>query len=63
MGEECGFPFVSFFDLDVVIAPMDIYDCKFGASAEAVYHLGNEGRYVSILFGPFVDGLVVLYWL
>ena len=62
MSEECSFSFVSFLDLDVVIAPVDIYDCEFGASAEAVYHLGNEGRYISILFCPFIDGSVVLYW-
>ena len=62
MGEECSFSFISFLDSDVVVAPTDIYDCKFGASAEAVYHLVNEGGYVSVLFGPFIDGLVVLDW-
>ena len=62
MGEECSFSLVSFLDSDVVVAPMDIYNCEFGASAEVVYHLGNEGGYVSVLFGPFIDGLVVLDW-
>ena len=63
MGEECGFSFISFFDPDVVVAPADIYDCELGTSTEAVYDLGNEGGYISILLCPFVDGLVVLYWL
>ena len=62
MGEECGFSFVSFFDPDVVVTPVDVYNCELGTSAEVVYDLGNEGGYISILLHPFVDGLVVLYW-
>ena len=37
MGEECGFSFVSFFDSDVVVTPMDVYNCELGAPAEVVY--------------------------
>ena len=62
MGEKCGFPLVSFFDADVVVTPADVYNCEFGASAEVIYDLGNEGGYVSILPCPFIDGSVVLYW-
>ena len=62
MGEECSFSFVSFFDSDVVVIPADVYNCELGAPAEAVYDLGNEGGYISILLHPLVDGLVVLYW-
>ena len=62
MGEECSFSFVSFFDLDVVVTPADVYNCKLGASTKAVYDLRNEGGYISILLCPFVDGSVVLYW-
>ena len=63
MGEECGFSFISFFDSDIVVTPADVYNCELGASAKAVYDLGNEGGYISILLCPFVDGSVVLYWL
>ena len=62
MSEECSFPFVSLFDSDVVVSPADIYYCELGASTEAVYDLGNEGRYISVFLCPFVDGLIVLYW-
>ena len=62
MSEECSFSFISLFNSDVVVTPTDIYNCEFGASAEAVYNLGNEGGYISVLFCPFVDGSVVLYW-
>ena len=62
MGEECGFSFISFFDSDVVVTPVDVYNCELGAPTEVVYDLGNEGGYISILLHPLVDGLVVLYW-
>ena len=63
MSEECSFSFVFFFDLDVIISPVDVYHCELGASTEVVYDLGNERGYVSVLLCPFVDGSIVLYWL
>ena len=62
MGEECSLSFIPFLDLDVVVPPVDVYDCELGASTEAVNDLGNERGYVSILLCPFVYGSVVLYW-
>ena len=62
MGEECGFSFVSFFDLDVVVSPVDVHNCELGTSAEVVNDLRNEGRYVPVLLCPFDYGSVVLYW-
>ena len=62
MGEECCFSFVAILDLDVVIPPADVYNCKLGASAEAVDDLRNERGYIPVLLCPFVYGLVVLYW-
>ena len=61
-GEEGGLPFVAIFDTDVVVPPSDVELSEQCASAEVVDGLGNEGRDVAILFGPFVDWLVVLYW-
>ena len=62
MSEECCFAFVSF-DLDVVVTLLDVHNCKFGAPAKVVDDLGNEGGYISIFLCPFIDRLVVLYWL
>ena len=62
MSKECSLSLVSFFDSDIVVTPADVYNCELGASAEVVYDLGNEGGYISILFHPFIDGSVVLYW-
>ena len=62
MGEKCSFSFVSLFDPDVVVTPVDVHNCELGASIEAVYNLGNEGGYIPVFLCPFVDGLVVLYW-
>ena len=62
MSKECHFSFISFFDLDVVVSPADIYYCELGASTEVVYDLRNEGGYISVLLCPFVDGSIVLYW-
>ena len=62
MSEKRSFSFVPLFDSDVIVSPVDIYYCEFGAPTEAVYDLGNEGGYVSVFLCPFVDGLIVLYW-
>ena len=63
MGEECGFPFITLFDPDVVVSPADVYNCEFSASTEVINDLGNKGGHVSVLLCPLVDGSVVLYWL
>ena len=60
--EEGSFPLVPILDADVVVSPSDIEFGKQSASAKAVDGLGNEGRDVAILLGPFVDWSVVLYW-
>ena len=62
MGEECCFALVSFLDSDVIVTPVDVYDCEFGAPAKVVNDLGNEGGYISIFLCPFIDRSVVLYW-
>ena len=63
MGEECGFPFIALFDSDVIVSPVDVHNCEFGASTEMIDDLGNGGGYVPIFLCPLVYGSVVLYWL
>jgi len=41
--EEGGFPFVPFFDANVIVTPADVKLGVQGATAKAVYELGNEG--------------------
>ena len=62
MGEECCFSFIALFDSDVVIPPADVYNCKFGASTEAVDDLGDERGHILVHLCPFIYGSVVLYW-
>ena len=62
MGKECHFSFITFFDLNIVVSPVDVYDCELGASTEVVDNLGNEGGYIPVLLYPFIYGSVVLYW-
>ena len=54
MGEECCFPFVTLFDVDVVVSLVDVHNCELGASAEVINDLGNERGYVSVLLCPFI---------
>jgi hypothetical protein len=61
-GEESSLPFVPLFDADIIVSPSDIKFSEQGAPTEMIDHLGNEGRDVSVLFSPFVDWVVVLYW-
>jgi hypothetical protein len=61
VGEEGGFPFITFFDPDIVEAPADIHFCEEGTAAHSVNNSWNEWGYVSVVDSPFVDRPVVLY--
>src|SRR5260370_37231645 len=61
-GKERCFPFVSFFDTDIVVSPTYIELSEEGAAGKVVDSLGNEGRHVAVLLSPSVDGSVVLDW-
>ena len=62
MGEKSCFSFITFLDPYIVISLMDVHNHELGTSTEVVNDLRNEGGYISIFPGPFVYGLVVLYW-
>ena len=55
-----SFPFIPWLNLDIVVPPSDIKLSEEGAAAEAVNGLGNEGGDVAVLFGPLIDGVIVL---
>jgi hypothetical protein len=61
-GEKGSFPFVAMFDMNIIISPTDIKFGEQGASAEAIYSLGNKGGNVSVFLSPFVDWAIVLHW-
>ena len=62
MSEECCFSFIALLNPNIVISLVDVHNCEFGAPAEVVNDLGNEGGYIPVLLCPFVYGSVVLYW-
>jgi hypothetical protein len=62
MRKEGRFPFISWFDSYVVVAPSDIEfgeECTF---CQAVNRLWNKGHRVAVLSRPFVNGTIVLHW-
>jgi hypothetical protein len=59
--EEGSLPFVSFFDANVVVSPSNIEFGEEGAAAKLIHYFCDEGRYIAVLFSPFVDWVVVLY--
>jgi hypothetical protein len=61
-GKEGGFPFISVFDTDVVIPPLDVKFGEQGAPTKVVNSLGNEWGVVAIFLSPLVDRSIVLYW-
>ena len=61
MGEEGGFPFVTFFNPDIVEAPADVHFGEEGTAAHPVNDSWDEWSYVSVVYCPFVDRSVVLY--
>ena len=61
-GEECSLPFISFFDPNIIVSPLDVKLCEQGASLEAVNDLRDEWGDIPISFGPPVYWSVILYW-
>src|SRR5713226_1691668 len=56
------FPFVAFFDADVVVSPSYVEFGEEGATGEAVYGLRYERGYISVLLGPSVNRAIILDW-
>jgi hypothetical protein len=61
-GEECGLPFVSILDTDIIVSLSDVEFSKQGTSAKAIDCLWNEWGDISIFLSPFIDWSVVLDW-
>ena len=62
MRKEGRFPFISWLDSYVIVAPSDV---EFGEECtlrQAVDRLWNKGHRVAVLSRPFVNGTIVLYW-
>ena len=63
MAYESGLPFVSFFDMDVVVSPPKVDLSEVLRSLEFVNKLGNEWERVVVLNCMLVQILVVLHHL
>ena len=61
-GEERCFPFIPFFDANVVVSPSYIEFGEKSAAGEAVNGLRYERGYVMVLLGPSVDWAIILDW-
>jgi hypothetical protein len=59
-GEEGGFPFIPWFDPDIVVPPVDIELSEEGAATEAVNSLQDQRGDIVILLHPLIDRPVVL---
>src|ERR1700677_32478 len=59
---ESSFPFVSFFDLKIVITPPKIYFGKVFRTSEFVDEFRNEGKGIIILNGMRVKISIILAW-
>ena len=62
MGDEGGFPLVSVFDADVVVAPTNVKLGEDFCIFELIDEVGDQGEWVGISDGMFVEVPVVLAW-
>ena len=62
-GKKRSFPFVSFFDPNVIVSPSDVHCGEQHASAEMVDDLVYQWGYILVFLGPFVQWMVILYWM
>jgi hypothetical protein len=60
VGNECGFPFISFLDSYIVVSPSDVHLCKILHLLEFIEKVWNPGEGVSVSDRPFVEFAIVL---
>ena len=51
---ECGLPFVTFFDVDIVISPTDVEFREILGLAQSVDDVGCEWKWITVLDGDIV---------
>lgn len=54
VADEGSFPFVSFFDVYVVVTPLKINLCEILGALEFVDELGDDGEQIVAPYGMFV---------
>ena len=59
-GFECCFPFVTLFDVDVVISPLDVELCEPFLSGDTMDEFGDKREGVAIRDGPRIQLSIVL---
>jgi hypothetical protein len=59
--KEGCFPFITIFNMYIIVSPSDVKLGEQSAPAEAINGLRNERGDVLILLGPLVDWSIVLY--
>ena len=59
-GSECGLPFISFLDADVVISPSNVHLGEIFHSFQFVDEGGDEGKWVCVFNHVFIEISIVL---
>jgi hypothetical protein len=62
VGFECGFPFITFFYLDVVVSPSDVKLGKPLFSNELANEFFNEREGIVIAYRVVIEYMVILDW-
>ncbi|KAG5352296.1 hypothetical protein C0989_002898 [Termitomyces sp. Mn162] len=60
VGLEGGLPLVSFLDMHIVVAPLNIQFSEVSCTLEVVSKLGDEGKRVAILYCHGIENLIIL---
>ncbi|KAG5334139.1 hypothetical protein C0989_004339 [Termitomyces sp. Mn162] len=58
-GAKGGLPFMSWSDLDIVVARAEVYLCVNLGTAEMINEVSNQGEGIPVLFGDFVEPPII----
>ena len=53
--DECSFPFITIFDMHIVVPSSEVHLCIYYALFELIDELGDQGQRVVILDGAFIE--------
>ena len=60
VGAECGLPFITFLDVDIVVPPVDIELGEVACTLETIDKVGNERKRIDILDSLCIECAIVL---
>src|SRR3979490_2785844 len=57
---ESSFPLVTFLDVDIIVAPLDVQFCEVPRAAKSVNEVVNKWKGVSVLNSDLIQSVVIL---